>query len=185
MKRWLNKTFVAITILFLLVLVAAWIDSRKHFDELQLHLSGRFLLIDCDHGQFAIQYMNNLPSYQSRFLLQRPLLSRKVNESIDAPYIPGFAYRLLGFGFGLPPSELRMMTSGFPAADLPVYIRIGAPLWEIALPLAMLCIFLMAREILFRRRHTAGLCLKCGYDLRASPERCPECGMIPVEAKTA
>jgi hypothetical protein len=36
-----------------------------------------------------------------------------------------------------------------------------------------------------RRRDRAGLCPKCGYDMRANPARCSECGCVPqLQKKT-
>ncbi len=41
---------------------------------------------------------------------------------------------------------------------------------------SLLCLCRPFRHHRRRKRKKLGLCLKCGYDLRASKERCPECG---------
>jgi hypothetical protein len=41
---------------------------------------------------------------------------------------------------------------------------------------AILPLLYVFRRWVARDRRSAGVCARCGYDLRASPERCPECG---------
>ena len=43
---------------------------------------------------------------------------------------------------------------------------------------------LVRRRYLRGERLRNGLCLSCGYDLRATPDRCPECGHIPAGTAT-
>ena len=45
--------------------------------------------------------------------------------------------------------------------------------------LAMLTAMLPIRRILTELQRRDGFCVHCGYDLRATPDRCPECGAVP------
>jgi hypothetical protein len=57
--------------------------------------------------------------------------------------------------------------------------EVGVPLW---LPSSLLVLFGFIAGAQHRRsRRGWGRCANCGYDLRASPQRCPECG-TPVGA---
>lgn len=84
-----------------------------------------------------------------------------LHSELDLPWIYGTVNRL-GFGF-----------------DGMAYYM---PLWFLALPTATPPV---VRALGWRRnpRNSEGMCRRCGYDLRATPDRCPECG-TPVHKST-
>ena len=80
------------------------------------------------------------------------------------------ALRWIGAGFSSHGDGTPRTTSSW---------HVAVPFWLIAGAFAVLP---AARAVarLRRRRHRVGLCPRCGYDLRATPGRCPECGAVPA-----
>ena len=80
----------------------------------------------------------------------------------------------LGFSFS------KQSDSRFKAGTF-VERNYGAPMWAVALltfpPAAWAIGSGSARRLRRRRRRQAGQCLECGYDLRATGDKCPECGV--------
>jgi hypothetical protein len=104
---------------------------------------------------------------QPRSLIRRRVLKRPLWRN----YLT--AYLLIGGGFilgdvaGAPPANRVLEVAGatIGCAGLLVFISaVAHSIWS----------------VLRKKKPAHGICLKCGYDLRATPDRCPECGTVPA-----
>ena len=60
-----------------------------------------------------------------------------------------------------------------------LWCRFG--LWRCCWLFAAISLVTIGRRLLRRNRVMTGKCRSCGYDLRATLDRCPECGSVPTE----
>ena len=62
---------------------------------------------------------------------------------------------------------------------------IGAPLWFLLLVFSAPPVLWLRNHLQARRALRVGHCPVCGYDLRTTPDRCPECGAVPPDSSRA
>ncbi len=97
---------------------------------------------------------------------------------------------IIGFDTGIMGFEYNAAPAGQPVPISPGKLWRGhgvatVPYWFLVL-ITLIPPLLWMRVALRRRARTARhQCQRCGYDLRATPDRCPECGAVPELAQPA
>lgn len=183
MKGRLLNLLTALSLLAAVAVVAVWVRSAFHFDVLsyqRIDAGGNVInpVVATTRGRVeliwrTIDGTSNRP------------VSRWIYNSTGRPGRGGFkdpdAARasyddVRGFRF--------VRQHPLPAnANVSEY-RLVLRLWYVALLLAALPAWRVYDTLRRRRLADAGRCRRCGYDLRATPQKCPECGDTP-EATSA
>lgn len=178
MRRRLLTIASALSMLLCVAMVVLWVQSYLSY------LAIGYWFVNGsdghDHGYF-------LGSSRSRLLLvadhpTSPALAppsrfyfiRKDVDSYSPPWLWDSSPRRIscaGFSY-----EVRL-TKNYPGS------AIFVPYWFL-LVLLLSPVWVRLKRALKRR--APGICVCCGYDLRATPDRCPECGAVaPVATNSA
>jgi hypothetical protein len=149
-------------------------------------------------GTLAFWVRGNHKGLKVSLVITRPTERYAYSASTELGSLE-FSYYSNPTGMTLPPRVSWEWYEWMPRADAVAHLRLGfgrgrifgvppaggawiaLPWWIMAVSLAGISIMLLLNG---RPRKRPGLRCSCGYDLRASPDRCPECGrLVRVEAK--
>ncbi|HEV2296069.1 MAG TPA: hypothetical protein VGR35_19650 [Tepidisphaeraceae bacterium] len=96
-------------------------------------------------------------------------------------------YTDTGFTPGADAVDWNLLGFWFQSFDIAVgrITVVVLPAWFLLLLTALVPTLWIRRSLIALRQPIAGCCVCCGYDLRATPDRCPECGSLPGRAASS
>jgi hypothetical protein len=129
----------------------------------------RLVKLDLDSGGGQLEV-----SWKAWTTAARDRLSQSNSIAAENPYHRTFPDIPKRYARSDPPTMWNAI--GLKWYSGPTHSSICFPYWLAAILTAAAPAFSIAARVRRRRRIEAGQCLSCGYDLRATPGRCPECG---------
>jgi hypothetical protein len=164
-KRRLLNFLTALSLLLCVAAAALWVRSYFRWDYWAAGIAPRRIVLRSESGELLLTYFNETDLWGN-------------GDIIAAWYIsPNGSFTGAGNW------RLRNLTAFSAQHDAePGLWKVGftAPHWSAVAVAALLPALRLFRV---RRHRGAGVCRRCGYDLRATPGRCSECGLISQAAK--
>ena len=185
MKRRLFTILSALSLLLFVTVAVMWLRSHQVSDRVQFWRAGERWDVFAHHGRFVAQ--------GQRWKLDNTAAEKPWHVEAWEAVEPARAIRdYTRWGGRFTTLDRRWSWAGVEVERQ----RLGLPTWtwvrvemrtlaavSAIPPAAWLAWWLLGRWRR-RRRLGAGACPACGYDLRASSERCPECG-APINKPVA
>jgi hypothetical protein len=192
LARYLFAICSAISLLLFVAVCLLWVRSHWVAEKIEFHnpdVRGPYVerttSLCSAKGSLRLQhwveeYDHVRPDFVERvrgwISVPHRLEYRKLDEAHMAPDKAQSIWNTLGFYNFFERQDLSR-----PAfSDIRTNRIIVIPLWSLVLLSGVLPMRPVVKAMVNRSRRRfrkgAGLCPSCGYDLRASPEQCPECG---------
>ncbi|MDB5318449.1 MAG: hypothetical protein JWN40_80 [Phycisphaerales bacterium] len=154
-----------------LVALGFWIASFSSRYTLMVGQVTAYRMIAASRGEVIVSAMT-FTGEISRFAEPTEHWIWKKSPPEDIPGIGTFPGSSAVAGFMFRRVALEGQTGFTVLLPIPFLVVLFAPL-------PLVDVMMIRRRRRRRVRAAAGLCIACGYDLRASPEKCPECGAVP------
>jgi hypothetical protein len=167
----LQRLFILLSALWLLLCVATlviWIPSTWYDDSISYCNAWWQCSVESSLGRISLGYAREYRVPDVGAI--RWICRSRLRPHFDNPR-PG----ILGFSYANTNWVTLGDTSGRPSTHT---VEISVPHWFVIAIAAIPPLACVRRLRRIRRRKALGLCATCGYDLRASKDRCPECGNI-------